>query len=566
MPSIDIPDLNAPRVRCLLPIALACGAYAVLVLLMWGAFNPASGLGYETAFPYMSESGPSWWSGFLYTADPLRIHTNTFYHLSYLFSIVLGIRGSYVAYQMVYALLWWGRGVLVFLLLRRFTGRNALVPYVGGTLVLVHSSDGALQWIGQMNQFGFIFWMLLAFYLLTLAASESRRWGARMTLLVLACFFEYMSLWSYESQLPLILVYPAILLLLKPGWRKWSLLTAGWYVTPGVYLLITVRKYLSSSGATYQESVLRTGWSAMSLVQDLWFNIASSLEFWAWRREPVPPGMTTLLSIGTAVAFVAGGMAMVRTIRKNGAYPLPETNRFWLVLLSAGSILLILSCPVYLLLGSARGLWRTQFLSGIGAGLVWTAVLGLISITLWKKARQSAAVLALGAIIVYFGASSAIAKGAVHRATWERHRAYIVQILDLVPSVKPGAVIVLTGVPRKKDPFGHNMWLDMALRLCYPGIPVAGVYYYSDGTPSPGNNLEAAGEGWKMQPIGMPTLVRESSLANTIVVEWNPSGPARLAKVLPEFICHAPCDTALYNPANVITGPISPVAVNRYHP
>jgi hypothetical protein len=259
-------------------------------------------------------------------------------------------------------------------------------------------------------------------------------------------------------------------------------------------------------------------------------------------------------------------MALVWTVRKNGAYPLPETNRFWWGLLAAGGVLLILSFPVYLLLDSARGLWRTQFLSGIGAGLVWTAVLGLISIPLRKRVWRSAAVLALGAIIVYFGASSAIAKGAIHRAKWERHRAYIVQILDLVPSVKPGAVIVLTGVPRETDPFGHNMWLDMALRLCYPGIPVAGVYYYSDGTPSPGNNLEAAGEGWKMQPIGMPTLVRESSLANTIVVEWNPFGPARLAKVLPEFICHGPCDAALYNPARVITGPISPVAVNRYHP
>jgi len=559
--------VSAPKVRSFLPLALAGSAYTALVLIMWGAFNPASGLGYETAFPYMSESGPFWWSGFLYTADPLRIHTNTFYHLSYLFSVVLGIRGSYLPYQIVYALLWWGRGLLVFLLLRRFAGAGVLIPYVAGALVIVHSSDGALQWIGQMNQFGFIFWMLLAVYLLTQSVSAS---NPRTTfgLLIAACFFEYMSLWSYESQLLIILAYPLALLWLRPGWRKWCLLAAGWYVMPGIYLLITIRKYLSAGGGTYQESVLRTGWSAISLASDWWFNIASSLEFWSWRREPnTSESLTTLLSIIAALAFVAGGLTLLRIVRRrNGPDPFPAAYPTWWGLLAAGSVVLALSFPVYLLLASARGLWRTQFLSGIGSGLVWTAVLGLISIALRRKPARSVALLVLGSVIVYFGTESAIAKGALHRRIWERHRAVIVEILRLAPSVKPGTVIVLTGVPKNDDPFGHNMWLDFAIRLCYPGIPVAGVYYYADGTPSPGNNMEAAGDSWKMLAIGMPTIVHESSLANTVVIEWHPSGPAQLAKSFPEFICHTSCAGELYNPMTVITGPISPIALNRYHP
>lgn len=566
MPSSKTSAVNAPEVRSFLPLALAGGAYAALVLIMWGAFNPASGLGYETAFPYMSETGAFWWSGFLYRADPLRIHTNTFYHLSYLLSVASGIRGSYVPYQIVYALLWWGRGVLVFLLLRQFISLGALVPYVAGALVIVHSSDNALQWVGQLNQFGFIFWMLLAFYLLTLAAGKSTL-RATLGCLVAACFFEYMSLWSYESQLLLILVYPAVLLFLKPDWRKLCALTAAWYVMPAGYLLITLRKYLGSGGGTYQESVLRTGWSAIAVMSDWWFNIASSLEFWAWEREPAPERITTLMSIGAALVFVAAGLAVFWMVRRgNRPGPLPEANHIWWALLAIGSVILALSFPVYLLLGSARGLWRTQFLSGIGSGLVWTAALGLVWIALGKKKSLSAGALILGAVIVYFGASSAISKGDRHRKIWERHRSVLVGILRLAPSVKPGTVIVLTGVPKNEDPFGHNMWLDLALRLCYPGIPVAGVYYYSDGTPSPGNNMQADGDGWKMQEIGSPTNVSESSLANTIVIEWNSSGPEHLAKSFPAFACHSKCAVELYNPANVITGPISPVAVNRYHP
>jgi hypothetical protein len=63
--------------------ALAGFAYAVLVLIMWGAFSLYGGLPFETGFAYNSET-TSVLQGFLYVADPLRIYTNTFYHLSYL--------------------------------------------------------------------------------------------------------------------------------------------------------------------------------------------------------------------------------------------------------------------------------------------------------------------------------------------------------------------------------------------------------------------------------------------------------------------------------------------------
>jgi hypothetical protein len=566
MSSIDLIEVNASTKWRIPPAALAGGVYVALVLLMWGLFNAASGMGYETAFPVISELGPHWWSGFFYVSDPLRIHTNTFYHLSYLLSVVLGIRGSYVPYQIVYALLWWARGFLVFLLLRRFAVVGALIPYVAGALVIVHSSDKALQWIGQMNQFGFIFWMLLAFYFLTLAAGTSDS-GTTLKLLVAAWFFEYMSLWSYESQLPLILLYPAVLLFLKPGWRKWRSLTVVWYLAPAKYLLTTVIKYIRAGGGTYQESVMRTTWSVAGLASDWWFNTAASLQFWAWQKEATPNGMAPLrLAIAASGAFIVGGMLLIWTIRRqNEPDSKPETGRLWWTLLAIGSVLLVMSFPVYLLLGDARELWRTQFLSAIGTGLVWTAVLGLISTIMWKKLRRPAIVV-LGAVIVYFGASSAIAKSAIHRVLWDRHRAVMVQILNVAPSVRPGTVIVLTGVPKDQDPFGHNMWLDLAVRLCYPGVPVDGVYYYADGTPSPGMNMEAAGQAWRELPTGMPTFLQESTLEKTVVIEWNPSGRARLAKTFPDFICHGPCKSELYNPANVITGPISPVAVNRYHP
>src|SRR5262249_431966 len=144
----------------------------------------------------------------------------------------LGIRGSYVPIQAVYAILWWARGMLVFAILRRFFPANLPLCYTAGALVIIQASDGALQWVGQLNQFGFMFWMLAAMYCLVRAWQSSDLVPAA-GLALAACFFEYMSLWSYESQLFLILCFPIFPALARWSWRKLPLALA-WYCVPAI--------------------------------------------------------------------------------------------------------------------------------------------------------------------------------------------------------------------------------------------------------------------------------------------------------------------------------------------
>lgn len=560
------PGVAEDRIRGYRPVVLTGFAYALLVLIMWGAFNPHSGLPYETAFPYASET-TSRLDGFLYRADPLRIHSSTFYHLSYLIGEALGIGGSYVPFQAVYAVLWWARGFLVFLILRKFLPSDILICYSAGALVLVHASDGALQWVGQLNQFGVIFWMLLAFYLLTLSFEMADMYLAAL-LAVAACFFEYMSLWSYESQLLLLLVFPLVLLLHPVrGKLKLASISALWYSVPAVYLARTLQKYAHSGGATYQQSVMRKNWGLGSLVSDWSFNIVAGLNFWKWTRGGwrTPESQAILLSSLAALLFVSAAVVVIRCGRASHRRSVfvGTAGTYW-VLLTAGFVLLALSFPAYLLLDSARGLWRTQFLSGIGAGLVLTALMALASRVFSRSILQATTFLILGCTIVFCGSLSAIQKGGFHRWIWERHRTAIVEILRIAPSVKPDTVIVLANVPKDNDPFGHNMWLDLALRLAYPGIPVAGVYFYANGTPSPGNNLKAEGDRWKWDGTGLPPLVHETSISNTVIVDLEPSGIGQLEKTMSPFVCRGRCAVGLYNPTSVITGPISARTVRRY--
>ena len=540
---------------------LAGVTYAVLVLIVWAPYTLRSGLPYETLFPYNSEN-TSVWDGFLFRGDPLRIHTNTFYHLSYLISTAFGIRGSYTPYQVVYALLWWGRGLLAFLIMRRFFHRSVALCYMTGALVVMHASDLTLQWVGQMNQFGFIFWMLLGFYLLTLACEASDRLPAALYTAG-ACFCEHMSLWSYESQLLLVVTFPLVLVLARRRWRKPAIMAA-WYSVTAVYICQSILRYSHSAAGTYQATVLRTDWHLTSLLSDWLFNIRASLAFWQWRDNlfvAESPGMLPWLAAGV---FLAGGLASViltGSLRKLD--PTAESARIWWTVMVAGFAMLALSFPVYLFLASARSLWRTQLLSGLGSALVLTSLSGVAVSAFRQKNVRMTSLLACGAAITFYGSASAVSKGLFHRAMWDDYRDVMVQVVQLAPSVKPNTVVVLI-LPKEKKLFHDNMWFDVAVRLAYPHIPVGGVHFYADGTPGPGSNLASEGTAWRWDGTAYPPDVRSASLGNTLVIEVQTRGKARLLDTLPPFVCRTVCAAQLYNPGSVITGPVSPIAVRRF--
>jgi len=545
--------------------ALAGGAYAALILVMWGLFGLYSGFFAETGFPFLSETS-SVLKGFLYPLDPLRIQMMTFFQLPYLIGEALGIRGSYVPYQVIYAALWWARGFLSFLILRKFLPGSLSICYAAGALVVVHASDSAFGWVGPMNQLGSIFWMVLAFYLLLLAA-EAVKWPHTALFVAGACLFEYMSLWSYESQLLLVLVLPVGLVFRWRCWRKLAVLGGAWYLIPAVYIRLTFLRYVGSTARGYQESVMRKAWSVGSLLRDWVFNIKASLEFWDWPRgDWKPPKVEIyLLSLAASIVFVACGLAFLRLTREYGR-PSPFVGRIrtWWTLLGAGFILLALSFPAFLLLEAADSLWRTQFLAGIGAGLVLAALCGLVSQAVPWRVGKIAVFLVFGGTVVFFGSESVVQKTAVHRWIWERHRTAISEVLKIAPSVQANTLVVFTNVPKGDDPFADDMWLDLALRLAYPGIPVGGVYYYADGTPGPNDRLRVRGRAWEWDGTGFPPLLRGAGLASTLVVRYEPGGTGKLVETLPPYLCDGECAAWLYRPLFLISAPVSPIAARRY--
>jgi hypothetical protein len=547
---------------------IAC-LYLGLVLLLWLPLGYKNGMPYETGFVWNSESEP-FWKAFFYGGDPLRVYTNVFYNTGYHLSAAIGLGGSFIGYQIVYAVLWWARGMLVYLIVVNLFPRRRLIALLAGGIVLVHASDHALNWVGQLNQFGMIFWMLAAFYALVRALKAERQQSIVGWTLI-AMFLTRMSLWSYESPLFIILAFPVLVLLVRFRFSRRTMLVSGaFYVIPLIYIWDNYRRYSTSGSTTYQESVLRGSFSPGPLLSDLWFNVVSSLKFTNWGSQMpavASSGERLALGLGGAALF-AVGIAVAGTVFWRRGDDLFSSPRALAVPLVSGLALLVLSFPAYLILTSSRQLWRTQFLSGIGAGLALAALVALIGSALPRPELRIAAAAVLGGVIAYFGVAASFTMASFHYGIWQRHRTAMAEVLGVAPKVKAGTLIVLTGVPKTADPFGDNMWFDVATRLAYPHVPVTGIYFYTDGTPAPHENMALNGGSWNFDNTGFGTLLTKVPFRDTVIIRMSPSGRGTLLHSIPGYVDHNEKRLAsLYSPASrILAGMPSAAAERRYEP
>jgi hypothetical protein len=403
-----------------------------------------------------------------------------------------------------------------------------------------------------MNQFGMMFWLLLALWLL-LRSLLAKSIVASAVLCFGAVCAARLCLWSYESGLFIILVVPVLFLLFAKKWRSpYKLaLTGIFYIVPAYYIELSIKRYVIGSGYSYQESVARGDLSVHTFISDLVFNIRTSVEFWNWGSQMPPANVHSmhLLGVAAAAGIVAGGVPLGLRSREQ------VTRRGLLVLAGAGALVLILSFPAYLLLASARSVWRTQFLSGIGFGVLAAAIALLSASVVRNRAASLAITLAAAATVGFFGAGASYRAAHFHYGIWLRHKHAIEEVLEAAPRVKPGTIIVYTGVPSSADPFGDVYWFDLALRLAYPDVPVTGTYYRDGGAVPPGATLALRHGSWS----------EAAPLSRTLFLRYS-SGEARTFTRVPAFLADA-AQGGRYDPRSVVErGPPDSRALRRYGP
>ena len=494
-------------------------SYTLLVIAMWAWYGLHSGLGYETAFVVISETKTGFRS-FLY-ADPLRPFTSLFYHLAYLIGRLVGQDGSFLTYQLVYAVLWLLRGLLVFEIVRMLGDRLNGTAFLSGAFTIVHAADTALNWVGQLNQFGFIFWMLLAFFLLLKSLQHERALPSAIALAAAATASAGFCIFSYESPLFLLLGFPILVIVLFDSWTRRKLLLLGvYYLLPAYYCAKSLLTYLYRSGEQgYQISVLRKEWSWNSILGDWLVNVEQSLAFWRWPLETQLPEMVAIVFSLIALAAVVGVYVAVwfRSQEEPSFQPtLQDAGR----LLALGLGMVILSFPAYLLLESATSGWRTQMLSGPGAGIALAGAVTMIGLVGWSQRRVGAGIaMAVSAAVCVQGVRAGQTHALQHRGHWEQHRVILSNVLLAAPRLEKHTLIVL--VNRGAEPliFGHNMWWDVATRLAYPRQAVGGIRdFVRPGQPAPGARMDISGATVSLKS-DFPMMFSEVNINNLFGVE-----------------------------------------------
>jgi hypothetical protein len=542
---------------------------------MWAPYSAHTGMAVETSTVYRSEESP-FLRGFN-LEEPSRERGGIFYQIAYLLGATFTVPGDFLLYQIVYAGLWWARGFLAFLVVRRLLRGHAHFAYLVGALVLVHASDAALQQVSLLNIVGMFFWMTLAFYLFAAALQSAGGWR-QGALLAGSCTATYLALWSYESSLPIVAVFAGVALAAHGRFDRRRLLLAGAYgAVVAVDVVRLAIRYTNETG-TYQQSVMRQDWSVGAIASDLIYQLEGTLEFWNWPLRlgnlvQISPQVLWGLPVAAAALVILGGLAIQYGVSERDR---GSEQRVLLLAALVGVALCVLSFPAYLLLG--RTLYRTQMLSSFGVAVVFASLACTAAIVARRRTAQTLIACGVVAPVVLAGVQSALIAGEFHHERWELHRRAVEQVLTVAGSIRPNTVVVVVNVPDLHDqfdfvtggpvdPFGDDFWFDVALRLAYPEIPVTGIYYYQQQQRmGPGSPLVVEDGRWKWKGGGsFRPLVQDAPFSNTVIVRYETAGEGRLLRDVPDYISADAAVAATYDPGQVITAdPLSPRARRLY--
>ena len=546
-------NTHQTHLRVLLITALV---YWVLLMSVWGTFAFDRGLVAETFFPVYCQQ--SLQNCLLYPHDYMRAFNSLFLGASHLLSFG---NGSYVVYTVIYGLLWWGKGMAMFGLLWQLFPSYPLVAFMVGALAIVHTSDYAYSFLGQMHQLGFVCFLALSVFFLV-AGWKSDLQKHQRIFYTLALVAQFITLWTYEAHFFLVLAVPVILFVSRPRLNRQLLMTSAlWYVLPAIYGCLLVLQYLVKKANNYQTGILRHNMSPSGIVQDWIAHIEYSLRFWDWVPLANKTGIGSLAPIIASlsvVAFVIG----VQLLSPSGLMSLkiPPMRSLWLSLV-VGGLFLILSFPVYTLIATNREYWRTQILGALSAAVVLVALVLLLSYCFPKPNYRPVVAIVACSIILFSGVQSGVHLQSTFDYFWNIQRQTMTRLAQIIPDVKDQTLILMVGTPQQGHPFMYyTIWFDFPLKIMYPNRSIAGYFINASGELPPDIRWQFTSQG--MEVSESTTQITESAMQirgfkqvnydQIIALQYTPTGQLELLKEIPVRLLPKSVQATGYDPENRI--------------
>ena len=467
-----------PR-RLSLPLVAAI-ALAALVVTLWLPFGwKVTGL-YEE-WIYLGDIEARTPLQMLWNPPYSSTTTRPLTLVSYLLAYLL-TPDSFVALNIIAALILFGKGLAMYFLVRRLVPANSALALVSAALLVVYPADDALLTLRTTNVHAGVFLLVVALNTL-IVAYERFGWATLFAMLVA----EVVALATYEAGLLLMFCAPVLLVWLRRGTDKRLIVVAALWEAPGIYFFLVHVMEMLRDPASYPAQLMASSGLARSSLQILGAWLYSVTRAYirvfatGWYHAlPAPDWRDPYLHLAAGlVVFVLLPAVWMHATQSEESEPAMDTRQY-VLLASLGVVAVLPGFALFLPTSWRNTNYRVFLFSSIGAALA-------VGIVCWLSARvfnewRRGVFVGFTSLLIGIATFHALVQHDGYFADSQRQQRILAGIITQAPRVAPGTtVLVLDRTPTEAYTAWSMCWfvsvcLEAGLQYLYEDPGLHGTY------------------------------------------------------------------------------------------
>lgn len=452
---------------------------------------------------------------------------------------------SFVGTQLVLIVLFLGKGMFLFFILRHLKVGDSLLAFLVAVLFVIYPADDGLFTLRAFGRHSAVFFFLLAFLLLVLASKFNKN-----IYLIFMALAQGIACFTAEAGALLSFVAPFVLLYFPNSSRHRRIAIAAiWYL-----ILVMSLVFILVNGAGYQtmrfEQGYTTNGSFLDEVIDSNLQAYEHAYIFAWQQAFASLGHAipylTYAFVVTLV-FLCGSWAVKRLFIDDEYVSLSSPGFFWLMLIVGFGVFGLGFFP-YSLTDLRYNTWRVFYYSAIGASLFWGVIFRRITIQF--GAWRDSIFIFIGSVLVFFSATHGLVQHADFVTESQYQQRVLGSITEQVPAVEPGVIFVFLVDSMRNRPFPNDQVVARALGWVYDRVDgnwVRGVSCYKEK-----NNCIFTNSGILIDSIAIKKLSREYDYNEVIIFSYHNDHYMTLLTDIPEELIPG-MDVVGYDPYSHIS-------------
>lgn len=385
----------------------------------------------------------------IYLSEPLRqlftpspIPTRLLVHVP--FTLALWSGYPLAAAQILYLLIWFGMGLVAYLIAKTLVPTERLLPFVSGILVLTATPDYLTNSMVALHYNASVFCFFIAFYLILRFIQ-----GGSIKFLMGSLIFLNGSIWTTDAAFAAIFLLPVLLWGINGFRLNHRLVFAciAWLVASSTYLFMFAQNYINSPGYLENALIPMTLNERIVRLTEL---VANNFTPWVWaffRRNWFPPETSVIptttyvaLSVLATLIYLAGVYFVTRkqhTETHENESQVLSVRIIWCTFTFL--VITVCSNAIFTSVQFSEFFYRTHLMSRVWAALFIAFLLHELS----SRIRMRSLTYLITAAFVFLGTYAAVDRQDYFMGYWKKHKQELISILSTIPELSKNSTLLL---------------------------------------------------------------------------------------------------------------------------